>query len=83
MRRKGNPPAPLVGMHTGAAALENSMEVPQKVKDRATLRFSNCTTRYLPKGHKNTDLKGYTHPDVYSSTIHNSQSMETAQLMNG
>ena len=35
--RKGNPQALLVGMQTGVAALENSMEVPQKVKNRTTL----------------------------------------------
>ena len=27
----------LVGMQTGAATLENSMEVPQKIKNRTTL----------------------------------------------
>ena len=32
MRRKGNPLALLVGTQTGAAALENSVEVPQKLK---------------------------------------------------
>ena len=32
MWRNGNPLALLVGMQTGAAALENSMEVPQKIK---------------------------------------------------
>ena len=32
MRRKGNPSAPLVGMQTGAATVENSMEFPQKLK---------------------------------------------------
>ena len=32
MWRKRNPPALLVGMQTGAATLENSMEVPQKLK---------------------------------------------------
>ena len=37
IRRKGNPLALLVGMQTGAATLENSMEFPQKVKNRATL----------------------------------------------
>ena len=34
MWRKGNPFALLVGMQTGAATLENSTEVPQKVKNR-------------------------------------------------
>ena len=37
MWRKGNPPTLLVGMQYGTATLENSMEVPQKVEDRATL----------------------------------------------
>ena len=37
MQRKGNPPTLLVGMQAGAATLENSMEVPQKVENRATL----------------------------------------------
>ena len=37
MQRKGNLPKLLVGMYTGAATLENSMEVPQKVKNRTAL----------------------------------------------
>ena len=37
-------------------------------------------TRDLPKGHKNTDLKGSMNPDVYSSIINNSQTMERAQM---
>ena len=32
MWRNGNPFALLLGMQTGAATLENSMEVPQKLK---------------------------------------------------
>ena len=36
--------------------------------------------RYLPKEYKNTNSKGYMHPDVYSSIIYNSQIMETAQV---
>ena len=48
----------LVGMKTGAATLENSTEFLQRVKNRTTLQSSNCTTRYLSKGYKNTDSKG-------------------------
>ena len=33
MRRKGNPSALLVGMKTGEATVENSMEFPQKTKN--------------------------------------------------
>ena len=32
MRRKGNPRALLVGMQTGEATVENTMEFPQKLK---------------------------------------------------
>ena len=68
-------------MQTGAATVENSMEVPQKVKNRATLQLRNYTARYLPKEYKNTNSKRYIHPSVYySSTINNSQIMETAQM---
>ena len=37
MWRNGNPLALLVGMQTGAASLENSVEIPQKIKNRPTL----------------------------------------------
>ena len=37
MQRKGNPPALLVEMQTGTVTQEDSMEFPQKVKNRATL----------------------------------------------
>ena len=69
----------LVGMQAGAATLEKSMEVPQKTKNRSTLRPRNCTTRHLSMGYRCAVLKGHMHPNVYSSTINNSQSMERAQ----
>ena len=37
MWRNGNPLALLVGMQIGAAALESSVEVPQKIENRPTL----------------------------------------------
>ena len=52
-----------------------------KVKNRTTLWSSNCTTRYLPEAYKNANLKGYMHPDVYSSIINNSQIMKRAQML--
>ena len=48
MWRKRNPLAPLVGMQTGAATVENSIKFPQKVKNRTTLWPSNLTTKHLP-----------------------------------
>ena len=74
---KGNHLAMLVGIQTCAATIENSIEVSQKVKNRNTLQFKNYTIRYLPKEYKNTNSKGYIHPN--SSIIYNSQTMETAQ----
>ena len=60
--------------------LQNSMEAPQKIKNRTTLQPSNCTAKYLSKGYKNADSKGHTHPNVYSCIINNSQIMERAQM---
>ena len=41
--RKGNPSALLVGMQTGAATVENSMDFPQKTKDGTAFWPSNST----------------------------------------
>ena len=43
MWRKGKLLILLVGKQTGAATLENSMEVPQKVKNRIILQSRNYT----------------------------------------
>ena len=37
MWKNRNPHPQLVGMQTGAAIVEDSMEVPQKIKNRTTL----------------------------------------------
>ena len=37
MWRKGNPHALLMEMQAGAATVENSMEVPQKIKNKTTI----------------------------------------------
>ena len=69
-----------MAMQTGEDTLENSMEVPQKIKNVTTLWPSNCTTKYLSKGYRYAVSKGHMHPNVYSSTINNSQSMERSQM---
>ena len=51
MRRKRISFALLVAMQAGTATLVNSMEVPQKIKNRTTLRPSNCTFRHLSTGY--------------------------------
>ena len=57
MQRKRISFALSVGMQAGTATLENSMEVPQKIKNRTTLRPSNFTTSYLRKGFRCTVSK--------------------------
>ena len=79
MRRKRDSFALVVGLQAGAATLENNMDVPQKIENRTTLQPSNCTIRYLCKGYRYAVLKGHMYPNVYSSTIDNSQSMERVQ----
>ena len=48
MRRKGNPSALLVGMQTGEATVENSMEFPQKTKNGPALWPSNSAAGIIP-----------------------------------
>ena len=47
--RKGNTRALLVGMQTGAATVENSMEFPQKTKNKIASRTSDSTSGNLYK----------------------------------
>ena len=46
--RKGNPSALLVGMQTGAATVENSMEFPQKTTNVTVFRPGNSTAGIIP-----------------------------------
>ena len=69
-----------MGMQTGAATLENSGRFLRKTKNRTTLRPSNCTNGYLSKGYTCAVSKGHMHPNVHSSAIDNSQSMERARM---
>ena len=46
--RKGNHSTLLVGMHTGAATVENSVEFPQKTKDGTAFQSSNPIAGIIP-----------------------------------
>ena len=76
MWRNGNPLALLVGLQTGAATLENNMEVPQKLEKELPYNSAITLPRYLSEGYRCAVLKGHMHPHVYSSAINKSQSME-------
>ena len=51
MWRKGNTCALLVGMQTGAATVESSLELPQKIKEQR----SDSTSGNIPKEKRNTN----------------------------
>ena len=42
--------------------MENSMEGPQKIKNRTAIQSSNFTSGYLHKENENTNSKRYMHP---------------------
>ena len=67
-------------MQTGAAPIESSMEIPQKIKNWSTFSPRNPTSRNISKGTQNTNSKYYKHPCVHCSIIYNHQNMETAQV---
>ena len=49
MWRKGNPSALLVGMQTGAATVENSMEYPENFKNTTALCSTDFTSGNIPE----------------------------------
>ena len=49
MWRNWNTCALLVGMQNAVATIENSVDAPQKIKNRATIGSSNPTSEYLSK----------------------------------
>ena len=52
-------PSCTVGGNVNAATVKNSMKVPQKIKNRTTIRSSNSTSGYLSEENENTNLKRY------------------------
>ena len=59
------------------ASMENSMVVPQKLKNAITIWIRNSTLGYSSEENGNTNLKSYLQPHVHCSIIYNSQDMET------
>ena len=53
--------------------MENSIEIPQKIKNRTTISSKNLTPEYIAKGGQETNLKIYMHLNVHSGIIYNSQ----------
>ena len=67
--RKGDPPAPLVGMQAGVATGESSVEFSQKIKNGTALLHSDSTSGHISEDTQNTDSKEYIHPSVHCSVF--------------
>ena len=70
----------LVGMQTGAATVDSSMEIPQTIKNGPAFWPCNPTSENISKGNQNTNLKEHKHPYVHCSVIYNHQAMKAAQV---
>ena len=70
----------VVWMQIGAATVESSMEISQKIKNGSAIRPRNHTSVNISEGTQNTDLKEHKHPHVHCSVIYNHQDMEAAQV---
>ena len=67
-------------MQTGAATVESSMEISQKIKNGSAFWPSNPTSANISEGTQNTNVKEHEHLDVHCSVIYNRWDMETAQV---
>ena len=74
MWRKENPFALLVGMYIDTASVENTVEIPYKTRNKATIWPSNPTSGHIPWEDHN--WKKYIDLNVHSSTIYSSLYME-------
>ena len=69
-----------MGIEIGAASVESSIELLQKIKNITALWPSNFTSGNISKETGNTNLKEYMHPCVLCSIIYNCQGLEVAQV---
>ena len=66
-------------MQSGAALVESSMEIPQKIKNGSAFWPSDTTSRNISEGTQNANLQEHKHPYIHCSIIYNPQDMEAAQ----
>ena len=74
---KGNPYALCVGMSVWAATVEQSREVPQKTKNRATMSPSYLTSGCILEGNEIMITETALCSHAYGSTTHNDQDTQT------
>ena len=66
----------LLGVQIGAVTMENSMEAPQKIKNRTTIWSRNSVRGYISKEMKIPIQKNCVYLNVHNSIIYKSQDME-------
>ena len=80
MWRKGNPNALLVRIQMGAATMESSMVIPQKIKNESAFWSSDPISGNISKETQNSNSEEHQQPSVHFSVIYNHQDMEAAQV---
>ena len=75
---QGEPSCTVGGNVNWCSHSGHCVEVPQTVKNIPALRPSNCTVGDLPQRYRCNEMPGHLHPDVSSSNVHNSQTVEGA-----
>ena len=80
MWRKEDPFTLLVGMQTGAATVESSMERSQKIKNGSAFPLSDPTSGNISKGTQNSNSKEHKLSYVHCSIIYNHQDGEAAPV---
>ena len=68
-----------MGVQTGAATVESSIEIPQKIKNGTAFWPSDPTSGNIFKGTQNTNLKEHKHPYVHCNIFYH-WDMEAAQV---
>ena len=69
MLGKGDTFALLVGMQTGAATVENSMKIPQKIKNGSAFWPTNPSSGNISKETQKTNSKEHKHPMVTAASF--------------
>ena len=70
---------PLGILETGAAIMQNTMEIAPKIKNKDTIWSSNSIPWYIRKENENTNSKIYMNPNVHSSIVYNSQGIKASE----
>ena len=78
--KKREPSCTVGGNADDEGTVENSMEVPQRIKNGTALWPSNSTSGNIYEETQNTHLKEYVHIYIHYGIIYNKHILETTQV---